>query len=512
MLVIGDIVRLNARKYPQKAAIIMGEKYLSYSQLNNLANQLANALLKVGIKPGDKIALMSDNSLEFLIVNYAVAKCGALLVPINYRFKKDEVVYIIQNCQANAFFFSDEFIPLVEEASSDLNPMVKLISISGHPLDKGLSMKKMMEGISTSEPGVIVDPVSPASIMYTSGTTGIPKGVLMSHASLLAVNTGAIIEGDLRSSDTALVAMPLFHNGGLNILLQPTLQIGGTAVILPRGFDPEIFMDAITKFNVSLTLLVPTQISILTNFPKIREIPSLKKLWYGASAISPEVLNRALEMFATIKFYQWFGLSETGLVARLRPEDHEKNAYFTGKEMFNAEIRIVDEEGNNTPLGEVGEIISSQRYHGMLGYHNMPEETKRTIRNGWIYTEDLARVEGDGFFSIVDRRRDMIISGGENIYSKEVEDTIIRHTGVKEVAVFGIPDPTWGEAVYAAIVKRVGYKFGENDIIDFCASKIASYKKPQKVLFVDDLPKNAAGKIMKNELREKFGSGKVEHV
>jgi acyl-CoA synthetase (AMP-forming)/AMP-acid ligase II len=513
MRVIGDIVRLNAKRYPDKKAIIMGSNYFTYGQLNSLGNRLANALLSEGVKPGDKVALLSYNSLEFPIVNYAVAKCGAVLVPVNFRFKKNELVYTICNCDAKVLFFGKEFFSLIKEARSEFPPNIRLIPTSGQPIETGLDMGDMIDGMSTSETGIVVDPASPAAIMYTSGTTGTPKGVLMSHSSLLAVNTGLILEGDLRFNDTTLVVVPLFHNGGLNVLLQPTLQIGATAVIMGKGFDPEEFLNAIGHYNVSLTMLVPTQLAMLVNFSGVtkHKIPSLKKIWYGSSAISPEVLERSREIFQA-DFYQWFGQSEAGIVGRLRPEDHEEHSQCTGREMVNADIRIVDEEGNDTPVGEVGELISDQRYLGMIGYHNMEEETQKTIRNGWVHTEDLARVEEEGYFTIVDRMRDMINSGGENIYSKEIEDVIMRIPSVKEVAVVGVPDDIWGESVCAAVVKKEGYEVEEREISDFCASKLSSYKKPKKVIFMADLPKNPSGKITKNVIREQFWRGRKKRI
>ncbi|MFC1532678.1 class I adenylate-forming enzyme family protein [Thermodesulfobacteriota bacterium] len=513
MLVIGDIVRLNAKRYPDKKAVIMEDDYFTYRQLNNLANQLANTMLAQGVKPGEKVALLSQNCLEFVIINYAVAKCGAVLVPINFRFKEKELAYTVRDCGARILFFEQEFTPLIEEARSEFPSTARLVPISGEPLEDGITMKSMIEGSSASEPIVSVDPASAAAIMYTSGTTGTPKGVLMSHSSLLGVNTGVIVEGDLRSSDTSLVVVPLFHNGGLNVIFQPTLQMGATAVIMGKGFDPEKFLEAITRYNVTLTLVVPTQLAMLTNFQRItsHKIPSLNKLWYGSSAISPEVLEASRDLFK-IRFYQWFGQSEAGIVGRLRPEDHEEHSQCTGREMFNADIRIVDEEGNDTPVGEVGELISARKYLGMIGYHNMEEETKKTIRDGWVYTEDMARLEEEGFFTIVDRQRDMINSGGENIYSKEIEDVIMRMPSVQEVAVFGIPDDIWGEAVCAVVVKKEGHELEKDEVIDFCVSKLSGYKKPKKVEFMADLPKNPSGKITKNELREKYWKGRKRRV
>ena len=504
MRVIGDIARLGAKRYPDKKAIIMNDDYLTFKQLNQLSNQLAYGLLSLGVKKDDKVALLAYNCLEFVIVNYAVAKCGAVLVPINFRFKAEELIHIIQNCEPKILFFGAEFAPLIEECKKEYDSSMKLASLNDAPSGE-YSLRKLVDGRSTSNPPIEVDPNAPAAIMYTSGTTGFPKGVLSSHSALLNVNIGIIYGGDLRYNDIALVPVPLFHNGGLNVLLQPTLEVGGTAVIMEKGFDPEKFLSFISRHNVTLTMCVPTQLAMIINNenPAKHKIPTLQKMYYGSSAISPEVLKSSMEFFNT-GFYQWYGQSEAGIVSVLRPEDHIEHSQCTGREMFHADIRIVDLDGNDTPVGEIGEIISAQQYLGMIGYHKMEEATNRAIQDGWIHTEDLARVEGEGFFTVVDRQRDMIISGGENIYSKEIEDVIIRHPLVKEVAVFGVPDDLWGEAVCAAVVKQEKADLTEEDIIQFCASHLSSYKKPKKVDFLDDLPKNASGKVKKGSLREVY--------
>jgi fatty-acyl-CoA synthase len=289
--------------------------------------------------------------------------------------------------------------------------------------------------------------------------------------------------------------------------------MGGTAVIMGKGFDPEKILDAVERYGITMTMWVPTMLAMLVNHPNVTKyrLPSLKKIWYGSSAISPTILETSMAIFKT-GFYQWYGQTETGMVSVLRPEDHVERSQFTGREMFNADLRIVDEEDKDTLLGETGEIISAQKPLGMISYHNMPEATQRTVRKGWIHTGDLARVEGDGYFTIVDRMSDMIISGAENIYPKEIEDAISSHPGVLEVAVFGIPDEIYGESVCAVVMKKGGYQVTSDDIINHCAAKISGYKKPKRVEFIDELPKNASGKVTKNILREPYWAGRKKRV
>lgn len=513
MQVIGDIVRLNAKRYPEKKALIMGDESLTYGHLNRQSNQLAHGLLSLGVKPGDRVAILAFNCIECVTVQYAVAKCGGIVVPINFRYKRDELIYAISNSNPKVLFFGSEFIAIVEDAKSEFDPTIHLVALSGEPLVSGTTFEKLLDGRSASEPAVSIDPASPFLITYTSGTTGTPKGVLASHAAFLNIYAGLVLEGDVRNSEVTLVTLPLFHTGGMHALTQPTLLMGGTVVIMGKGFDPEKILDAVERYRITMTMWVPTMLAMLVNHPNVTKyrLSSLKKIWYGSSAISPTVLEASMGIFKT-GFYQWYGQTETGMVSVLRPEDHLERSQFTGREIFNADLRLVDEEGKDTPLGEVGEIISAQKPLGMIGYHNMPEASQKTVRNGWIHTGDLARVEGDGYFTIVDRMTEMIISGAENIYPKEIEDVISSHQGVLEVAVFGIPDEIYGESVCAVIVKKEGYILGQQDVIDFCASKIASYKKPKRVEFLDELPKNASGKVTKNVLREPFWEGRKKRV
>ncbi len=290
-------------------------------------------------------------------------------------------------------------------------------------------------------------------------------------------------------------------------------MMGGTAVIMGRGFDPDRILDAVERYGVTMTMWVPTMLAMLVNHPGVTQykLTTLEKIWYGSSAINPNVLDASMDLFKA-SFYQWYGQTETGMVAVLRPEDHLERSQYTGREMFNADLRVVNDEGQDTPTGEVGEIISAQEPLGMIGYFRMEETHKQNIQNRWIHTGDLARVEGDGYFTVVDRKGDMIISGAENIYPKEIEDIISGHPGVREVAVFGVPDETYGESVCAAVVTKDGYQLDQGEIIDFCASRISSYKKPKLVVFMDELPKNASGKVTKNALREPYWAGRKKKV
>jgi fatty-acyl-CoA synthase len=513
VLLIGDIARLNAKRYPDKKAIIMDDKWLTFDQLNKLSNGLAHGLLSLGVRHGDKVGLLAYNCLEYAIIAYAVAKCGAILVPINFRFKEGELTYVINNSQPKVLFFGSEFSTILGNSNPKFSVQPALIPIDGTPLESGHTMYTLLNGQSTANPIIEVDPFGPAAIMYTAGTTGFPKGVLASHSSILGTNLGLIVEGDLSHNDIVLVPLPLFHSGGINMLLQPPLEMGATTVLMGKGFDPDVFLAMIERFGITHTMCVPTQLAMLVNYGGVGKynLSTFQKMWYGSSVISPPVLNSARDLFKC-KFYQWYGQTEAGIILVLRPEDHADHAHCTGREIFHSDVRVVDNEGQDTPVGEVGELVGSYKPLGMIGFHGNEEATRKAMRGGWIHTEDLARVEGGGYFTIVDRLRDMIISGGENIYSKEIEDIISTHPGVREVAVFGIPDDIYGESVCAVVVRKQGYQLSQQDVMDFCNTKIAGYKKPKRVDFVDELPKNPTGKITKGPLREPYWAGRKRRV
>jgi len=513
MNTIGDVLRLNAKRFPTKKALIMDNDFITFFDLNQKANQLAHALISMGTRTGDKIALLAFNSIEWIVVFFAIAKIGAILVPINYRYKRDELVYVINNSESNTLIFGPEFTSLIEEAKQDFNTPPALISLF-HGGDSP-SLTTLMEDRPTTEPSVTVDPNWPFHLVYTSGTTGVPKGTLASHSSCLRCYIGMMTECDIKDNEVALANLPFFHVAGVHCIIQPVFLRGGTIVIMGAGFDPDQVLDTVARYRITQAHWVPTQVAMLVNSGVIDKynISSLKKIQYGSSVMPPTVLQQAQQRIKA-DFYQTYGQTETFIVSILKPEDHySERSQFTGREFFNAELRIVDHEGRDITIGEAGEIISRQSQDsGMIGYYKMEETTKETIRDGWIHTGDVARLEEDGYFTIVDRMKDVIISGAENIYPKEIENLISTHPAVKEVAVFGIPDDIWGESVCAAVVKNTNQEIDENGIIDFCASRLASYKKPKRIIFLDELPRNAFGKVTKNPLREPFWSGRKKRV
>jgi len=515
MRVVGDVIRLNAKRFPKAKALVTESEYLTFSDLNTKVNQLAHGLISAGMKPGDRIAILGFNSIEWVIVYFAVAKVGGIAVPVNFRYKKNELLYVMNHSQSKMLLFGPEFVSLVEEAKGEFNSAPILVAFGQESETGTATLRTMMEGQPSVEPAVSVGPDWPVNIIYTSGTTGTPKGALMSHGACVNTYIGMAVEGDVNYHEVALMNMPFFHTAGIHCNLAPVFLKGGTGVITGSGkFDPDKILDVVARYGVTMSHWVPTHLAILLNSGSIgrHDISSLKKIWYGSSPIPSQVLSGCIEQ-TKVDFYQWYGQTETLMVSILKPDDHfGERSQYTGREMFNYELRIVDDDGRDVEVGEVGEVISRQEGYGMIGYYGMEEASKSTIRDGWIRTGDLARSEENGYFTVVDRIKDVIISGAENIYPKEIEDVIGKHPAVKEVAVFGIPDDVWGESVCAAVVKKAGQTIDEDTIVSFCGDELSTYKKPKRVVFVDDLPRNASGKITKNALKEPFWTGRQKRV
>jgi fatty-acyl-CoA synthase len=528
MLVVGDLSRLNAIRYPHKPALIMNGEPLTYAELNRCANRLAHALLGCGVEAGDRVALLAYNRLDYAVVTQAVAKCGALLVPMNFRFGAEEIRQILTDAEPKVLFLEAGFETVVHQAVARGAPAPHLIRLAEPAPGRGsaahagggsarsgdapadgpgiASAEELARDRPESEPTRSVDPQSPCVIMYTSGTTGMPKGVLVSHATYFKMYLATAVETRMRHDDVYLMAVPLFHAAGLNMALHQCLFMGSTGIVHRGSFDPEAIFGLIEAHRITLAILVPTTLALLAFHPRVGQydLSSLEKIFYGSMPITPPTLEKAREVFPHARFNQLYGSTEAGMVSVLRAEDHERWSQTTGHQALLTESRIVDEQGNPVPVGGVGEVIVNQRTMGMIGYWRNPEATRETIRDGWIYTGDLARVEPEGFFTLVDRRNDVIVSGGENIYPKEVENALATHPAVREVAVFGIPHPLYGQAVCAAIGLWPGRTATAAELEEHCRARLAGYKRPRRVEFLAALPRNASDKVQKTVLRKMF--------
>ena len=504
-----------------------GVRQLTYGDLFREVNRVAGALRASGLGKGDAVGLYMPMVPEIAIALLAIVKIGGVVLPLFSGYGPAAIASRLADAAATAIFTADgqyrrgrviPMKPVVDEALAHVPSVQKVIVYQRMDLrvpmetasERDVWWDDFVAGQPTESPTEHTGADDVLMIIYTSGTTGTPKGVLFSQRCLMSTFHSMIIEGDVKSHDVGMINLPLFHAGGIFAVAMPLLMRGASLLILSGSFEPEKILSLIEQHGITLVMWVPTMLARLLDVENMRQfdLSSLKKLYYGASPISLQVYDKAKSIFKT-DFYQFYGQTESGLVSILRPEEHTERGFCTGREMYNCEIRIVDDGGNDVPVGEVGELISKSD-NTMMGYLNNQEATAKTIRNGWVYTEDLARVEADGYFTIVGRTKDMIISGGENIYAKEVEDVIISHPAVQEVVVFGIPDRVYGESVCATVVLKRKAAVTDSELIQHCADRMSNYKKPKRIIFTDKLPKNATGKVSKNVLRDPYWSDREQ--
>ncbi|MGM7680747.1 class I adenylate-forming enzyme family protein [Cytobacillus sp. Hm23] len=505
---IGSCLAINARRHPEKWAVTFEDKEYTYNQLNQVVNQLAHGLLNLGVKKGDKVALLLKNSDYFVISIFAVAKIGAVVVPLNFRLMARELNYILEQSDSVVVLYDQEFDDIIYEAKQDVHSIRQVIAVASPNRAEHLSIKEVLSE-NIGEPEVEVKEEDDLHILYTSGTTGYPKGALFDHKRVLNLVIASIGTTGLASFEKLLHVAPLFHSAQLGLYLIPGISVGASHVI-HKEFNPVEVLKAIEKYDITQYFGVPTMYNFLLQVPNAKEynLSSIKKCSYGAAPMAPELVTKSMELFQTDQFYNLCGLSEGGPAGIfLTPEDHKKNLGASGKDpTLLTEARVVNEQGQDVVPGEVGEFILRGETI-MKEYYRKEKETQEALREGWLFTGDLAVKDEHGFIKLVDRKKDMIISGGENVYSIEVENCLYQHPDVMEAAVIGIPDTTWGEIVTAVVVLHK-QKGDEEELISFLRQHLAGYKVPRKILFVDQLPRNASGKIMKYKLREQFNEVK----
>lgn len=512
---LGELARRNARRYPNKICLVEGKKRYTFQEFNQRVNRLANALSALGVSKGDRVAILLFNCSEYAEIYFGLAKIGAVAVPLNTRLKAKEYVPYFRSCSCSVLFLGEQFIDEIREIRSSVETVKDFIIVRGSRREEEISYETLLLNSPSTEPSVEVDERDVAAIFFTSGTMGFPKGAMWTHRNILEQLINLQIDLPLSRDDIGLIVLPMFHGPVTVAMFHHLFYIGGSIVISPYlHFDSKDFLEVIRQEKITCTVIVPTILVQLINFPEIdlyREvIKQLKQIKYVAAPTSTEVLKKALDIFGPV-FTQGYGLTETiGGVTFLSKEDHiliegknlDKKLKSCGREYINVHIKIVDENGREVPFGKVGEIVVKSDKN-FAGYWKMPDETGNVLKNGWLYTGDLGMVDEERYFYIVDRKKDMIISGGENIYPLEIEEVINHHPKVKESAVIGVPDPLWGEAVKAVVVLKDGERATPQEIIDFCQEHLASYKKAKFVEFVDTLPKSSLGKVVKQILRDK---------
>jgi len=513
-----EIIHRNSLFYPNDEAFVYGQKRVTFADFNGRVNRLVNGLRALGCAKGDVIGILSWNCLAYMEVWGAAMKGGFILAHLSPRLLEKELLALCLHSGVRVLFCGPEFSEMGGRFMQRI-PDMRQYFIFSAPAQMP-SYDKLVDENSPEEIDVEMTSEDPLAIIYTSGTTGTPKGALYNHRQKLDNTVVKALTLGAQPGDRALIVLPMFHIGG-DSHIWPFFITGGCNVIEQKStFDPAVMLKTIQDEKVTDVQIVATQLIALLNYPEIDryDLGSLKRIWYAASPMPVEVLKRGLKKFGPI-FMQGYGMTESGpnstsmsREAHLLPaslSDGPGVLASCGRPCFGVQMRVVDEDGRDLPVGEIGEIIVHSN-NNMSGYWRQPENTEKTMRNGWLHTGDMGCYDENAYVYIVDRKKDMIISGGENIYSKEVEDVLYQHPAVYEAAVIGVSDAYWVERVHAVVVLNNGMETSDEELIRFCREHVAKYKAPKSVEFVKELPKSPQGKILKRELRQIFSEKTTE--
>ena len=504
---LGDLPRRTARRVPDKVAIIDGATTLTFAELDAAVDRAAAAIAAAGLQKGDRLALLSHNCWQFAVLDFATARVGVVLVPINFMLGGDEVAFILDHSGATAFVVEDALVPVARRAlaAAGEGSVVhrRVVRLSDEPAPEGWDdLAEWLEHDGVP-PYVAVADDDPVRMMFTSGTESRPKGALLSSKALLWQYASCAVDGSMSADDVELHTLPLYHCAQLDCFLGVDVWLGATSVILP-GPDPTAVLAAIAEHRVTKFFAPPTVWIGLLRSPGFDEadLSSLRKGYYGASPMPVAVLEEMQRRLPDVDLWNFYGQTEMAPLATiLGPSEQLEYAGSAGRAALNVETRIVDDQDQDVPQGEVGEIVHRSP-HATLGYYRDEEKTRESFRGGWFHSGDLGYLDATGHLYVVDRKKDMIKTGGENVASREVEEAIYELEGVAEVAVFGVSHPRWVEAVAAAVVAKPGASLTPEAVVAHARGVLAGYKAPKYVVVVDALPKNPSGKIVKRDLRE----------
>jgi len=519
---IGTLLTKAANTFPDNLATAHGPRQSSYARFNARTNQLANAMTSLGVVRGDNVAILMYNRPEMLEAMFACFKAGCGAVPINFRLHPQECAFIIDHSGAKTVIISSEFENAINSIKGQIPQVDEVIMVGPVESAEQTIYESMLTCHTDQFADVDVDVDDVAWLFYTSGTTGQPKGAMLTHRNLLAMtmNFYADMSCDFGPDDATLHAAPLSHGSGLYAL--PNVGKAAAHIFLEgTSFEPEAVFQAIETHGVTNMFAAPTMIMRLVDSPSVDRFDhtSLSAVSYGGGPMLVEDLTRAMEKLGPC-LVQLYGQGESPMTITYLPhrdhvcdgdDDQMKRLASAGIPRTDVEVRIHDQDGNEVAAGEMGEVVTRSDLV-MKGYWRDPEATAQTLRNGWLHTGDMGYLDDRGYLFLMDRSKDMIISGGENIYPREIEEVIIQHPAVAEVAVIGVPDSEWGEAIKAVVALAPGRQVTEAELLEFCQNHIARYKKPKSVDFIAELPKNNYGKIVKNELREKYWQGRTRRV
>ncbi|GAA5120594.1 AMP-binding protein [Alloalcanivorax gelatiniphagus] len=499
-----DLIHRGAGYNPERTAIVFGDESLTFGETQTLSNQLAHALIERGVRRGDRVALLLNNSLYSVPVDFACVKAGINRVPLNARLSLEEHARMLEETGVGMLLYGAD---LAERAAAlgDARPGLVCHGIGADAV--GDDLLAAAAGCSAAAPDVAVAPDDVILTLFTSGTTGTLKAAQHTQASYAGVCRNVLLNLlDVQRDDAMLHAASLIHASGVFVL--PFWLRGARTVIMP-GFDPGAFLDLIEQQGITAVNMVPTMLQMLLGHPRFEstDVSLLRQVIYGASPMPRPVIEQAMQLWGREKFWQYYGQTECPLaIAVLRPEDHRGDLLGAcGRPSLDVEIRLVDEAGQDVPTGEPGEI-AVRAPSMMAGYHNAPALNREMfMEGGWLRTRDVGEFDQRGYLHLKDRTSDMIITGGYNVYPREVEDVLIAHPAVAECAVIGVQDDKWVEAVTAVVALKPGQNVDQDSLIAFVAGKVASYKKPQRVIFTDAIPKTAVGKLNRKALRDQYG-------
>jgi len=510
----GTVLKMMAMHYPEKEGAADKFRRLTFKQWNDRSCRLSNALTKIGVKKGDRFAILAYNCVEWLEIYASAAKSGQITVPIMFRLAAPEIEYVINHCECKALIVAKEFVQMVNSFRNKLPtiPKENFIYFGDDKTPEGYqSYEALIAEASPKEPDVVVDAEDPWNIMYTTGTTGKPKGVVRTHEG----NLGQYLLSDLcmgvRPSDCVMLVMPMCHINSIFYSFAYTYVSAKVFVYNMISFDPLDLLKTIEKEKITYTSLVPTHYIMMLALPdeikKSIDVSSIRQLLISSAPARKDTKLAIIEYFKNAELWEAYGSTEAGLVTLLRPEEQFKKLGSIGREIWGTDrIKILDEEGHEVPNGQVGELYS-RTASIFKEYWKDPEKTKSVFQGEWFSAGDMAYRDPDGYFVLVDRKANMIITGGENVFPSEVENLLGSHPAIKYVAVIGIPHEKWGEAIKAVVTLHQGKTVTEKELVDHCRGKIAGYKIPKSVDFIKDeeMPMTATGKILHRILREKYG-------
>ncbi len=520
-MLIGKMLRLNANRFPQKPALISGGIELDYATLDAQANRCANALMALGLGPQAKLCLMARNVAAYPIIHFGAARTNLVLAHASFRYTADELAYVLDKMDVEVLLVERPFAPVAAQALEKIGGLEHVVLINGEDdfgaddaegsgpqeaLAGATRFADFLAPASSDHPGIALRSTDPSAICFTGGTTGFPKGAVSHHRCRWHAGLATVLDHRISEHDVNAVITPMFHAAALAVWYHGTVLAGATAVLLPQ-WSTEAFQDIIRRHHVIATFFVPTMLTMLLDDPAFDAelFGRLGKIGYGGSPMPLALLEELRQRFPQLAITANYGQTEGCPLTMMPPEYLPEKLGSIGRPPSTMEVAVVDPEGRPIAPGEVGEIVS-RGDHMMTEYYKDPERTAEYFRRGddWGWTGDLATVDEDGFVTLMDRRSDMFISGGENIHPKEIENILYQHPEVVECAVFGIPDRRWGEVAAAHVQLKEGARLPEQELIDFCAQHLANFKRPRLIRFVDELPKTAVGKIQKNVLRAEY--------